>query len=410
MSRTYSRLLLVMSLFDLSTSIAQALGTWPMPVESGVVYAVGNEMTCNAQGFFTQLGVGAPMMNCSLTFYYLMVIGFPLISEARVLQIEWFLFGIPLTVAFSTAIMGLPLTLYNPSGLWCWISAVPGSCGNDRAGDGDCIRGDYAWIYRWAVYYAPVWFCVLTITFNMAIVTYLVWSMEWKDKKDKAEEVGTRKSITNSSGESDPEEHAKGEEEEEEGESVIPKPPAEQQDESHVASEVFWQAFYYVLAFYITWIAPTVLRMLQTIEKPVPYYVIMLMGILLPMQGFFNFLVYIRPRIVSYQRSNPGQSVWAATGQAIQRTMAMAGLQGAASGAKNHPDLKTAGRMRASELNDMQTLDPCYAMQCKRERAAARKSAKEAAAAAAQAQTQTQTPAEEETSINGRSTARLIAH
>ena len=79
-----------MSCYDFLTSIAQGLSTWPIPADSGVVYAAGTTFTCSFQGFFTQLGVGAPMYNCSLSFYYLIVIAFAF-SEDRVKQIEWFM-------------------------------------------------------------------------------------------------------------------------------------------------------------------------------------------------------------------------------------------------------------------------------------------------------------------------------
>lgn len=58
-----------------------------------------------------------------------------------------------------------------------------------------------------------------------------------------------------------------------------------QQERQGLASQVFWQAFYYVLAFYITFISPTVLRFLQTIEQDVPQFVVVAMVILLPLQG-----------------------------------------------------------------------------------------------------------------------------
>lgn len=63
---TFHRILLGLSTVDLTTSFNVFLGTWPIPVDTpGVYLASGNAGTCTAQGFWIQLGVGAPLYNAS---------------------------------------------------------------------------------------------------------------------------------------------------------------------------------------------------------------------------------------------------------------------------------------------------------------------------------------------------------
>jgi hypothetical protein len=354
MSRTYCRILLGLSLYDALTSFAQGLSTWPIPAgTAGVKFASGTTTTCNFQGFFTQFGVGAPFYNCSLSVYYLVVIAFAF-SESRVKRLEWLMHLIPISFSLATAIAGIPLNLYNSAGLWCWIAALPGVCvnGNNPAGKGECIRGENAWIYQWAIYYAEVWFCVLTITINMSIVTYIVWTKEnaslkyqfgssrYNSTLQESEEVrvkdfrrsrfGFKASVARSRG------------------TIALNRP-------RLASQVFWQSFYYVIGFYITWIFPTVLRFMQTIGKTPPFFVLIAMACMLPLQGklnfqadrfagalypieilpfflstqkhecegFLNCLIYVRARVVQYQLRHPEYGLCSAITRSIRRTVAL---------------------------------------------------------------------------------------
>ena len=64
--------------------------------------------------------------------------------------------------AVFTALYSLIAGLFNNANLWCWIAPLPGDCLDSRrfGNEGNCARGDNAWIYRWAFYFAPLWFCI----------------------------------------------------------------------------------------------------------------------------------------------------------------------------------------------------------------------------------------------------------
>merc|ERR1711907_492929 len=67
------------------------------------------------------------------------------------------------------------------------------------------------------------------------------------------------------------------------------------------------QAIQYVLAFYETWVPLTIVRILQAIENAtgkslVPFGLLLVAVLFTPLQGFFNCLIYMRPRFLRQKR------------------------------------------------------------------------------------------------------------
>jgi len=71
-----------------------------------------------------------------------------------------------------------------------------------------------------------------------------------------------------------------------------------------------------VLAFYVTWFFPTISRFLDFAGEK-NYAIQFLDTLLLPLQGFFNCFVYLRPSIQRYRRRNPTANICAALGAVI---------------------------------------------------------------------------------------------
>jgi hypothetical protein len=63
------------------------------------------------------------------------------------------------------------------------------------------------------------------------------------------------------------------------------------------------QAVLYILAFYNTYIFATINRILQQSNGSSPFFILMLHSLSLPMQGFWNFLIYRRPFYLNLRRS-----------------------------------------------------------------------------------------------------------
>lgn len=163
-ARIYHRLMLCISLLDMCNSFWLILSTWPIPSDSGLVYAVGNQTTCITQGFFIQCSIAAPLLNGSLAVYYLLVLKYEW-KEKHIKKYERLMYSLPLIWALGTATISIPLRLFNNASLWCWIAPFPAGCEDD-----DCIRGANASNFRWAFFYGPLWIMILLVTYSQLSV------------------------------------------------------------------------------------------------------------------------------------------------------------------------------------------------------------------------------------------------
>jgi hypothetical protein len=162
-NHSYHRLLLAMSVYEVLESIWNFVSTWAIPAGTeGVVWARGNEATCTTQGFFLMLGVAIPIYNAMLSLYFLLVVKYKYSDTVLRQWVEPAMHVVAFSWAFGTSVSASVLGLMNNANLWCWIAPFPSDCLDSwRYGEeGNCERGDNAWIYRWAFYFGPLWFCI----------------------------------------------------------------------------------------------------------------------------------------------------------------------------------------------------------------------------------------------------------
>jgi hypothetical protein len=169
LSKVYHRLILGMSCADISSSLSLATSTWPIPKESGILWAVGNTTSCTFQGLFVQFGISSPVYNVSLSFYYLLAIRYSW-KEDQMKKMEPLFHLVPLVWAFGTGIAGLFLKIFNNANLWCWIASYPG-----RTEDAD--------VYRWAMFYGPLWLSIWIVTIHLILVFLFVRSVTLGSEK-----------------------------------------------------------------------------------------------------------------------------------------------------------------------------------------------------------------------------------
>jgi len=270
-NKVYHRLLLAMSISDLNTSFWYTLSTWPIPSETSNVYApLGTRGSCVAQGFFVQLGIATPIFNAMLSIYYLLIIRYGW-KEKDIKKVEKVFYFIPIVFALVTAFSALGLELLNNANLWCWIAPYPLSCKGSYRNNGinDCERGNNAWIFRWAFFYAPLWFIIIISMIAMFLTYFSV-------RKTELQSVKWTKSIK------------------------LQKAQALRH-----SKQVLKQAFFYLMAFYFSWLAATLTRLIQTINGKSYFPLILLFAITTPLQGGFNFIVYIRPKYLKYRKEHP---------------------------------------------------------------------------------------------------------
>ena len=344
-SLCYHRLICGISLVDMSASLWLGMSTWPIPRESGALWAVGNDTTCRVQvrninlvvvccvlslafccwtsdgtlfivpqGFFTQFGISSSFYNASLAIYFYLVIvrGW---NEKRLRRIEWMLHTIPLLWALTSAVTGLILDVFDNATLWCWVS-------------GDEVA------FRWIAFYGPLWLNILIVTFSCLAIFLHVRKLELASQKhrlifqenswqqqvageetredgNRPESILTQKSLRNP----DDRECAS---------STNPNAPTQRQSftgsvnnkkqfkrshsiyrQSRRVKDVADQCFFYAAAFYINWAALTATRLIQTVNGRVYYPLVLIAAITVPMQGLPNFVVYLRPKLRRARRRDP---------------------------------------------------------------------------------------------------------
>jgi len=162
-SKPQQRLVLGISVFDFNTSVMWLFSNFFMPPGSALG-AVGNQATCDAQGFIIQFSCTSGMFYmCSLQLMYLWAITYGWI-EKKIRRLEPYLHGFSLGLSLIFATTAEVLELYNPADWDCWIAPLPSDCvssyqvkkGGTDLTETDCERGDNAEIYRWAFFLCTI--------------------------------------------------------------------------------------------------------------------------------------------------------------------------------------------------------------------------------------------------------------
>ena len=196
-----------------------------------------------------------------LALYYLIKIRYQWNQAIIHKRVEPFMHAWALLFGIVTATAGVVLDLYNNDSWECWISPLPLDCHESWKNNGktNCVRGDNASAFRWIFYYAPLWCAIAFVTVAMYLVYRSVLTTE--KKMDRFTE-GTGYS---------------------------------QRHRKH-SKKVANQGYWYCGAFYLTWLFPTITRLTQLIAGTTPYPLILVTAMFVPIQGFFNAIVYIHPR------------------------------------------------------------------------------------------------------------------
>ena len=274
LSRVHNRLLLSMSCIDILSSMANVITTSAIPrgTDPYSYGASGTIGTCNAQGFFLQLGFGAPTYNSMLCIHYLLFVKYRVREKVIAKKIEPFMHAVAILYPLSTAIASLFLGLFNPIITHCHIAAYPSIC--DIRGI-ECTRGNNAANYR-------LFFNGLELIIMFAVnITCMISLVLFIRKREKAVSRYQNRRSKSSSGNS---------------------------SESEDATK---QALLYMAAFVLTYIWGSIISAFIYFNGSHRAFLIVMSylgAIFNPLQGFFNFIIYIRPRFNSVRRSNKAKS------------------------------------------------------------------------------------------------------
>lgn len=177
--QVYHRIMFMISTFDIMVSAGAFASTWPMTPATDPWKGRGTETTCTIQGFAMQLGGTLFTYNAALSIFYVLLITFK-VNEIIIKKYEWAIHAPPLLFGLTTASVAAGMGWYHNANLWCWIAVDPDCLDEDFALENvsHCDRYQHIWIYRWALFFAPLWLClVIQVSWPRRWLGCLLWAL-----------------------------------------------------------------------------------------------------------------------------------------------------------------------------------------------------------------------------------------
>jgi hypothetical protein len=295
LSSIYHRIMFGMSTADILGSLAMVLTSLPMPSymykeeEFGYHWAgtrLGNTYTCNAQGFIASFGASTMFgYNATLCIFYACSIAFNMKQRNIQKYVEPIIHGLPILCSLLYAIPPLILDMYNPgitSYAWCAPLPYPDEC---LYHDVDCVRGSPE-----AMNFLMTLLTFLIFTDFSIILTSLVlviWKVSSKERLLRKLTLFVNKRMNHHSDLA----------------AVVKK--------HNFTKVVAFQALAYILALLLSLLLPLLRAMnfasgddesdkLQNKVASVDKAIL----VLLPLQGFFNLIIFIAHKICNYRRAD----------------------------------------------------------------------------------------------------------
>jgi len=152
----------------------------------------------------------------------------------------------------------------------CWIHGEPFEC--EFVPGVECKRGENASMYRLGLYTIPLWsFMILSLVALGRVILHV---------RNQEQRTGRWRFA------------------------------GEKKRKNRLTKEVTWNALWYLLAFFVTWIPVTTVGLMELNGiMPTPQ-ALMATQATMPLQGLLNCLIYVRPKYIRWVRKHPQFSVW----------------------------------------------------------------------------------------------------
>jgi len=302
----YERIILGLSSFDILASITYALSPFLLPSETSQrVWAIGTKSTCSLLGFMSQFACfWAVWYNVLLSFYYLLTVRFQVKPKVFATKYELWMHLSGAIFFPITAFLGLWGDWYSEEALtmMCWIGDVPNNC---RADGVPCYTQLVAYIFGMI----PTAIALISLIINN-IVIYLFLRRTLRTKPTIPvvnSETSTEENIENGNSK---QEQAKDCREEE-------------TLNGKLIREVATQGMLYVAAWLLTIFPALLLSILDAAvdidesDQSRLFPLLVLNSLLLPLQGFSNVFIYVRPSYRRFRSKNPEKPAWFVLKQAL---------------------------------------------------------------------------------------------
>lgn len=225
-------------------------------------------------------------------------------------KVEPFLLLVPILFHFITAVLGLFLEIYNNTFSYCFINTYPSLCYLDP--EVDCIRGEqYHYVFGMycSVYPMFIWNGIIII--SLLIVALTVTHRYCKSRRFVFR--GTANSANSGGG--------RGIGRSGSGRSINAGAANNRALQRHTM-QVIVQCLLYSFAFLNVTIwstLATIMEMSGYIRDSLgkDYWMLLFTLFFFPIQGFFNFLIFIRPRYLFLRRENEDSGRWFALCESV---------------------------------------------------------------------------------------------
>mmetsp|Transcript_36919 Transcript_36919/g.45140 ORF Transcript_36919/g.45140 Transcript_36919/m.45140 type:complete len:360 (+) Transcript_36919:78-1157(+) len=294
LSRVHNRLILSMSVADILNSSALGLSIVPTPSnETSCSIGMGNVTTCTIQGFFLTLGLAVPHYTAMLSIYYFLKIRYQVKDTTVEKVIELVMHVFSLGIPFSLGIAGVMQDVFFGVFTHCWFADKCGAMGN-------CPEGHTFGKALWFMVLGAIGFFILLVVITTSLVgSFLTIRKRTNDSRRHRFEANL---------------------------ASVParrwsRRFSEAVNLSSNSSRVAKQSALYVLGFVVTYIWTVIYQICFFINggdaTKVPISLHFLAAIFLPLQGFWNFVIYTRPRVEDIQIGNPEASYFCALKRVI---------------------------------------------------------------------------------------------
>jgi len=292
---TYRRLVFGMSCMDILHSLVYVAAGLPVPDDELIWRsnnAIGNIATCNVQGFMNYTGLmGSVFYDCMLSIYFIMVVVYSKREDFFQKRIEPLFHAISVLFPSGIGIFLLVTKYFNGVGIVCWIASYPAECEFDP--QTKCTRGEHATRFKYYFQYGPLALIALIFFACMIRLSCFITKQFKKMKTYGANEFKANVKKKKKNMQSKPSLSGVS--------TQRVKRTINAKKSRNEIKQTFTQAMLYISAMVLTLSFP-VLRLLT---KEIEWTVLALQNFFLPLLGFFNFFIFIRPRIVVIMESKP---------------------------------------------------------------------------------------------------------
>jgi hypothetical protein len=261
----YERLLFVISVLDIISSLAFLLQPFLLPIDTSPrFYALGTQSTCQVTGMLFQFGAtGTALYSLSLSIFFLCKIRFAMPSSEFAAKVEPILHMISLGVPLSTSVASYAMDALHESALssGCYID-----CADELVAAGECNAHVTAYLFVGL----PLFVSLAGLFVNNLWIYQRVRHI-------------IRKSY---------------------------KGAMNQGQQSERIQQVAVQAFLYVAAYLGTYSWSVALRVLESQgftgnDEVRLFPILLLQALFIPATGIFNLMIFLRRKYLHIRKSNP---------------------------------------------------------------------------------------------------------